>query len=689
MLSDKNKQSIRDVYQNIRSSLPDFMVRKSQNILVAEMSKTLAGHYDKMHRIIVAEAGTGTGKSLAYLMAALPLAQANKKTLVISTATVALQEQLMHKELPFFLRHSGLNFEFALVKGRQRYCCEQKLAMLAQADQQLDMLSDWQTIPKKQEIASVKKMYQAYVEGRWRGDIDSWSEAIPDSVWQLIVSDRHSCSKAFSAHRNCPFHKAREELDSCDLLIVNHALLLADLELGGGIILPKPEDCYYVIDEAHHLPMITRDFSAAQASILGAKSWLQSLAASMKQLTRSVASREISAPVTKLLSAVQSVSKGLTQVQSFLSANDAQFSDDAWRFGDGELPESLLPLAENISHDSKNALSQTNKIMDILVEHFKQGQLAQDKANSLLAEIGFFLQRLENLNQVWQMLTQEQNSKGAPLAKWVEKGTTRQGEYIVAASLIEVGKKLDNMLWSQCAGAILTSATLTALGNFNYFRRQVGLANDDGTQFLQLISPFEFEQAELYIPNLKLEPNDSGFTEMLAEQIPKLIPENSATLVLFTSYRQMNQVVEIIRSKTELEILVQKESSRARQLSQHEENIKQKKTSILFGTSSLAEGLDLPGDLLTNLIITKLPFSVPTSPVEEAQAEWIVKSGGNPFMQIAVPEASKKLIQSCGRLLRKEKDSGRITLLDRRVINKRYGKALLSALPPYKRNIEF
>lgn len=689
MLSDKNKQSIRDVYQNIRSSLPDFMVRKSQNILVAEMSKTLAGHYDKMHRIIVAEAGTGTGKSLAYLMATLPLAQEHKKTLVISTATVALQEQLMNKELPFFLRHSGLNFEFALVKGRQRYCCEQKLTMLAQADQQLDMLSDWQTIPKKQEIASVKKMYQAYVEGRWRGDIDSWPEAIPDHVWQLIVSDRHSCSKAFSAHRNCPFHKAREELDHCDLLIVNHALLLADLELGGGIILPKPEDCYFVIDEAHHLPMITRDFSSAQASLLGSKSWLQSLAASMKQLTQSVASSEISAPVTKLLSAIQSVSKGLTQVQSFLTANNTQFNDDAWRFSDGELPEALLPLAENISHDSKNALSQTNKIMDILVENCKQGQLSQDKANTLIAEVGFFLQRLENLYQVWQMLSQEQKSKGAPLAKWVEKGTTRQGEYILAASLIEVGKKLDNMLWSQCAGAILTSATLTALGNFNYFRRQVGLIGDDSTQFLQLISPFEFEQAELYIPNLHLEPNDTGFTELLAEQIPRLIPQNSATLVLFTSYRQMNQVVEIIRSKTELEILVQKESSRTKQLQQHEENIKQNKTSILFGTSSLAEGLDLPGDLLTNLIITKLPFSVPTSPVEEALAEWIVKSGGNPFMQIAVPEASKKLIQSCGRLLRKEKDSGRITLLDRRVINKRYGKALLSALPPYKRNIEF
>ncbi len=213
--------------------------------------------------------------------------------------------------------------------------------------------------------------------------------------------------------------------------------------------------------------------------------------------------------------------------------------------------------------------------------------------------------------------------------------------------------------------------------------------NDESTQHLQLSSPFEFEQAELYIPNLALAPNEQGFTELLGEKLPSLLPDKKASLVLFSSYRQMNQVAEIIRNTTKLELLVQKESSRTEQLQKHADNVKANKTSILFGTSSLSEGLDLPGDLLTNLIITKIPFSVPTSPVEEAQSEWITKSGGNPFMQVSVPEASKKLIQSCGRLLRKEKDSGRITLLDRRVISKRYGPALLNSLPPYKRNIEF
>ena len=687
MLSDNSKKAIRDVYQNIRSSLPDFTVRKSQNILVAEMAKTLAGNFDKNRRLIIAEAGTGTGKSLAYLIAGIPLATASKKTLVISTATVALQEQLLHKELPFFRRQSGLKFEFALVKGRQRYCCEQKLAMLAQADSQMELLADLAVVPKKRELELIKRLFTAYAAGKWQGDIDSWPTQIPDNIWQLIVSDRHSCSKSFSAHRNCPFHKAREALDQCDVLIVNHALMLADLELGGGVILPEPQDCYYVIDEAHHLPRITRDFSSAQASVQGVKAWLQTMAVAMRQLTQTLSSSEISEAVGKLLLSIQGINKELNQLQSWLDANKNQFKEDIWRFADGELPEGLQTLAENMSHETKRAQAQTSKIVDIIAEQLKLDQLPQQKANKLISESGFYLQRIENLHQVWHMLIKA--NKGTPLAKWIEKSSGRQDDHVFAASLIDVDYKLEQMLWSRCGAAILTSATLAALGNFDYFRRQVGLNNDPATQVLQLVSPFAFEQAELYIPRLAMEPNDSGFTALLAAKIPELIPENSASLVLFSSYRQMNEVAEIIRRTTKLTLLVQKESSRAEQLKQHSDNVKANKTSILFGTSSLSEGLDLPGNLLTNLIITKIPFSVPTSPVEEAQSEWITRSGGNPFMQVAVPEASKKLIQSCGRLLRKEKDCGRITLLDRRVVTKRYGPALLNSLPPYKRNIEY
>jgi len=211
-------------------------------------------------------------------------------------------------------------------------------------------------------------------------------------------------------------------------------------------------------------------------------------------------------------------------------------------------------------------------------------------------------------------------------------------------------------------------------------------------QFLALASPFNYQDnAELLIPAMKYEPQAPEFTDYLAQLLPSLIIEDKANLILFASYWQMKQVTEIVSTqfkKKDWTLQVQGQSSRTEILNRHKTLIQCGKTSVLFGTSSFSEGLDLPGDLLENLIITKIPFAVPTSPVEQAHSEYIESRGGNPFMQISVPEASKKLIQSVGRLLRKEQDSGRVIILDRRVVSKRYGKLLLDALPPFKRTIE-
>ncbi|MEF1184169.1 helicase C-terminal domain-containing protein, partial [Vibrio sinaloensis] len=182
------------------------------------------------------------------------------------------------------------------------------------------------------------------------------------------------------------------------------------------------------------------------------------------------------------------------------------------------------------------------------------------------------------------------------------------------------------------------------------------------------------------------------FTEYLIDILPNLIEDKQANLVLFSSYWQMNQVAEELSTyfvKKGWALQVQGQESRAEILKKHKTLVQCQKTSVLFGTGSFSEGLDLPGELLENLIITKIPFGVPTSPVEQAHAEYIENRGGNPFMQITVPEASKKLIQSVGRLLRKERDSGKVIILDRRIVTKRYGKSLLDSLPPFKRVIEY
>jgi ATP-dependent DNA helicase DinG len=210
---------------------------------------------------------------------------------------------------------------------------------------------------------------------------------------------------------------------------------------------------------------------------------------------------------------------------------------------------------------------------------------------------------------------------------------------------------------------------------------------------LALASPFDYQnQAELLIPAMQYEPQAPQFTEYLIEILPKYLEDNKANLVLFSSYWQMNQVADALNAdfiKRGWALQVQGESSRAEILKKHKKLIDKQKTSILFGTGSFSEGLDLPGELLENLIITKIPFGVPTSPVEQAHSEYIEKKGGNPFMQITVPDASKKLIQSVGRLLRKERDSGRVTILDRRLVTKRYGQALIDSLPPFKRTLEY
>ncbi|MGL5409279.1 MAG: helicase C-terminal domain-containing protein, partial [Shewanella sp.] len=218
---------------------------------------------------------------------------------------------------------------------------------------------------------------------------------------------------------------------------------------------------------------------------------------------------------------------------------------------------------------------------------------------------------------------------------------------------------------------------------------QVGLSLNDGSRYLALQSPFDYpNNATLYLPKMQTEPTDDAYSAELAKLILTLIEGEMATLVLFASYWQMEKVVELLEGKLTTTLLIQGNAPRQQLLEDHKAKCDKGEPSILFGTGSFSEGLDLPGEYLTNLIITKLPFAVPTSPVEQAHAEYIKLRGGNPFLQLTIPDASRKLIQSCGRLLRKEQDYGRVTILDRRLVTKRYGKSLLDALPPFRRVIE-
>jgi len=690
MLSAEIKTQIRTIYKNIAAALPNFRSRREQNYIVAEISKTLAGDYDTNRRIIVIEAGTGIGKSLAYILGSIPLALANKKKVCIATATVALQEQLLHKDLPFFLQHSGIDFTFGLVKGRQRYVCLSKLAMLI-GDDNTTQMAMWQTKPDNSQVKLLTSLLKQYHAGKWNGERDTLTEQLPDHLWQQIACDKHSCHRQLASHRHCPFHKARDDIDSWDVLIANHSLLFADLELGGGVILPDPEDLYYIIDEAHHLPKVARDFSSAQATLRGAIDWLEKIDKTCGKLQSQIKSNHIIAPVITMQDHITDLCGQLLQVVQFCDNQPQRFDnpENRLRFEHGKLPPGLLTQAQNLASITNSALKQFNKIQVLLSEAIKDGDIPKHQAEQMLSETGFMLQRLENLQKLWKMMAKEDSPKGAPMARWIELITGKQSDYLFNASPIEVGYMLEKLLWDKAAGVVLCSATLRALNKFDHFTHQVGLSLNDGSRYLALDSPFDYKQnGTLFLPKMKTEPNDDKYTDELAEQILTLIEGEMATLVLFASYWQMEKVAQLLQSKLKSDLLMQGTSSRQEILATHKRKCDHNEPSIIFGTGSFSEGLDLPGDYLTNLIITKLPFAVPTSPVEQAHAEYIQMKGGNPFMQLTIPDASRKLIQSCGRLLRKEQDYGRITILDRRLVTKRYGPSLLDALPPFRRVIE-
>ncbi|WP_061038854.1 ATP-dependent DNA helicase DinG [Vibrio coralliirubri] len=691
MLTTKIQKSIRTSYQNLQDQLDNFVPRRAQNYLVAEIAKTLCGQYHKSNRMIVAEAGTGIGKSLAYLMATIPVAVLNNRKIVISTATVALQEQLVNKDLPLYRRLTDREFSFILAKGRQRYCCSEKLAAACGVDG--GQMAMFESKPKKKDIDQLQTMYRSLTQGKWDGDRDSWPKPIDNMIWQMIVSDKHSCNNSMPTHRDCPFQKARSELDKADVIIANHSLVMADADLGGGVILPEPENSIYIFDEAHHLPHVARDHSSAAASLKGAASGLERLNQSITKLSGLADEKRVHRFRNELQDSVQQLIPTLTQMSKQFDAN--HFEDGLYRFEHGDLPEWLENESKDLKQLTQKASQAVAKIADLIAERVKDGELSAKLAEPALAEISFYIQRTENLAQVWRLMAEPKREKGAPLARWLELNKESEGDFVVNVSPLEVGWQLDQQIWSRCVGAVLVSATMRALNSFSFFCHQAGISQkaEDGVQFLALASPFDYQnQAELIVPAMKYEPQAPQFTEYLIEILPKVIEDKKANLVLFSSYWQMNKVAEALATdfvKKSWALQVQGDTSRTEILKKHKKLIDQGKTSVLFGTGSFSEGLDLPGELLENLVITKIPFGVPTSPVEQAHSEYIESRGGNPFMQITVPDASKKLIQSVGRLLRKERDSGKVTILDRRIVTKRYGKSLLDSLPPFKRTIKY
>lgn len=626
------------------------------------------------------------------------MAQTRQKRLIVSSATVALQEQLVGRDLPFVVQHSGLEMSFALAKGRSRYLCPYKLYHLTQQNAQQSLLGMemplvlWDTKPKQEELDVLQALAKQFAARTFNGDRDTWPEKIEDNLWIKITNDRHSCLKNACPNRaECPFFLAREVLESVDVVVANHDLLLSDISMGGGVILPAPENSFYCIDEAHHLSKKALSHFAAEHSYLQAVWALEKLPTQTAKLMMVVDKAESANLADEAAGALlECFNEWQFHLQDCDQFDEEENHRDAvWLWQDGKIPEDLNTLVNNSHICAQSLLKHVYDLNDALAAARRDKEQDSAQIDFLSSEFGVFVARIEQVAAVWALMaTEVKDEKEPPLAKWVTH-IRDKNDWGFYASPISSAAMLASGLWRRAAGALLTSATLQSLGSFKLLLQQTGLAWLPETTTLALTSPFDFaRQGELYLPPLSASPKEpAAHTDEIVQWLPKLISEQEAigTLVLFSSRKQMQEVALRLPENYLPLLLIQGEQSKAQLLAKHHLALQEGKASIIFGLDSFAEGLDLPGLACVHVIIAKIPFSMPDDPIEKTQSRWISQRGGNPFMEITVPEASIKLVQAVGRLIRTEQDYGRVTILDTRIQTQRYGQQLLACLPPLKR----
>ncbi len=665
--------------------------------MIAAIARQLM-HSRPLEKILAVEAGTGTGKTLAYLLAAVPVARETGKTLVISTGTIALQEQLVNKDIPDAISKAGLSFGYQLVKGRGRYLCQLKLENILATDSNADQMSMYLEGDTQVFSADRLKLYQsmehALAHSEWDGDRDNWDDAIAEDDWRPLTSDRYQCIGRSCEYVNqCAFFSARNQLDESLVLVANHDLVLSDLALGGGAILPPVEDCIYIFDEAHHLGEKARKHFAARFRLGTAVANLEQMAEMLPRLKNeagtikgvSSAADEIQAQVVKLIEQLAPVRNCLAQEMASVDIEARNFGPVRMekRYANGVLPPELQDIAKSVSTTFTRITGRLELVSDALKP--RDSDEAEDPGNTQARSawfpvIGQWLARIEGAAALW-INYGIQGESIADYARWIRLHETAD-DYELFASPIVAGDMLYEQVWSRAAGAVLTSATLTALGSFDRLKLRSGL--DEDTACLMLPSPFDYaNKSELYIPRDAADPKDPyAHDAWLIEHIPDILDPAMGNLVLFTSARQMDEVYDHLDDDWQKRILVQGSRSKQRLIDLHKKRIDEGVGNTIFGLASFAEGIDLPGKYCEHVLIAKIPFGVPDEPEEEAFAEWVEARGGNSFRDISLADASLRLVQAVGRLLRSESDSGKVTITDNRLLTKSYGRQLLAALPP-------
>lgn len=697
-------------FDHLVARAPGFRPREGQRDMAAFIASTLAGVRlgdDSVsgeagppeRGIAVVQAGTGVGKSAAYAATVIPLALAQQRRVLISTATVALQEQLMAKDLPALSALLPQPFGFALAKGRGRYVCRLKLDALAAGDPSGADLFEAEPGAARPAGDAAERTQQyarwaiALDQGDWDGDRDRLAEPPDGALWGPVAAERHTCTaRHCPAYNGCSYYLARNRLAHAQVIVVNHDLLLSTLGLHA---LPKPQDCYLVLDEAHHLPDVAQGQFTAHMDLMNS-GWLDRLPKAFDEVAKAISHPhgvDLTTHARGARTALADLARlGMAAVGPAVRELASESPPLTHRFEGGALPaEWIEPLGSAQAHAGV-LLKLAEALAVQLRANARENPGEATRSAEHYARIGRFAPRLQSLHETAAQWLQAGEAGAPPLAKWLQAGV-QHGMVTLSAHAcpLQPGSLLHHHLWKQVRGAVVTSASLVSCGGFEHFLHEAGLAWDAAVSTREVQSPFDHaKQGRLVVVQTSADPKDvDGYTrEMLDLLMADLREVRRGALVLFTSRTQLRAATALLERGSHAElrarVLVQGEASRSALLGRHAQRVADGQPSILFGLQSFGEGLDLPGELCEWVFITKLPFASPSDPVGQARADWLKAQGRDPFSELVVPATGARLLQWTGRALRTETDEATVVCYDARLLRQAYGRRMLKGLPAYR-----